>query len=578
GVKNPPSIGVYEFLQAATYYVKNGGDDNKDGLSDSNAWETISKVNGVSFSAGDSVLLKKGDTWRERLNVPTSGSEGSPITFGAYGTGAKPIISGADVVSGNWVGVDGNGEYPDNSIDIEPQIVIVDGTAWTKGTVGSLAAEEWGWANVDDGTLFMGADPAALVVEAGQRGYCIFNSTRQYIVCDNLHLTAANTRAYLDEAGQNIIQNCTVDYSGGTEPTGGGGIYVGINGDDSSVLSNIVTEIYGDGIYIYNNNRVVVRDNLSHSHTGLQDYNDDCIQFDSANDFICLGNTCHTTTTKNGIFASGGVGGIVENNYVYDCKAGIKLDQDNITVRFNTTENNGNYGGIASTSGGVTGLEIYHNISINDQIGIYIDNATVNIYNNVVYGDGQDRAFRVVSLSGNVKNNIFVSLSHNQNVMLCNSPGALVMDNNVWWPQGVNAFSYNSSNYNTLVDYKNGTSQGINSIAQDPLFIDAGNNDFYLLSDSPCMNAGVDVGLSEDFDGKVISNPPEIGAYELDWLYLGDFTGDGDVGPEDLAVLAENWLQDNPAIDIAPYLDPDGVINFKEFWVLAAHWLEGTEL
>ncbi len=192
--------------------------------------------------------------------------------------------------------------------------------------------------------------------------------------------------------------------------------------------------------------------------------------------------------------------------------------------------------------------------------------------------DGQDRAFRVVSLSGNVKNNIFVSLSHNQNVMLCNSPGALVMDNNVWWPQGVNAFSYNSSNYNTLVDYKNGTSQGINSIAQDPLFIDAGNNDFYLLSDSPCMNAGVDVGLSEDFDGKVISNPPEIGAYELDWLYLGDFTGDGDVGPEDLAVLAENWLQDNPAIDIAPYLDPDGVINFKEFWVLAAHWLEGTEL
>jgi len=83
----------------ATYYVDaTSGDDAKNGLSEANAWKTISKVNGESFSAGDSILFKRGEEWREQLTVPSSGSDGSPITFGAYGSGAKPIINGADIV------------------------------------------------------------------------------------------------------------------------------------------------------------------------------------------------------------------------------------------------------------------------------------------------------------------------------------------------------------------------------------------------------------------------------------------------------------------------------------------------
>jgi len=80
---------------AATYYVKNGGSDAATGLSDALAWETIAKVNGSSFSPGDSILFKKDSTWREQLTVPSSGTNGSPIMFGAYGTGADPIILGS---------------------------------------------------------------------------------------------------------------------------------------------------------------------------------------------------------------------------------------------------------------------------------------------------------------------------------------------------------------------------------------------------------------------------------------------------------------------------------------------------
>jgi hypothetical protein len=72
----------------AVYYVDcNANGDAGSGLTTAAdvAWKTIAKVNGSSFSPGDSILFNKGCTWREQLTVPSSGSAGSPITFGAYG-------------------------------------------------------------------------------------------------------------------------------------------------------------------------------------------------------------------------------------------------------------------------------------------------------------------------------------------------------------------------------------------------------------------------------------------------------------------------------------------------------------
>jgi len=73
------------------------------------AWKTVAKVNSSSFSAGDSVLFNKGCTWREQLTVPSSGSAGNPITFGAYGSGAAPILSGANLITPgtSWTAVAG---------------------------------------------------------------------------------------------------------------------------------------------------------------------------------------------------------------------------------------------------------------------------------------------------------------------------------------------------------------------------------------------------------------------------------------------------------------------------------------
>lgn len=104
---------VPAFAHAATYYVDSfgGSDLSITPTSSSTPWQTIAKVNSSTFNPGDNVLFKAGDTWREQLTVPSSGASGTPITFGSYGSGAQPIITGANVVTGwtasslssNWV-------------------------------------------------------------------------------------------------------------------------------------------------------------------------------------------------------------------------------------------------------------------------------------------------------------------------------------------------------------------------------------------------------------------------------------------------------------------------------------------
>jgi len=114
----------------STYYVKNGGSDAASGLSDALAWETIAKVNGSSFSPGDSILFKKGSTWREQLTVPSSGSDGLPITFGAYGSGAHPILDGSNLITPGTSWAANSGSVTGNVTQANMRLSIIDGTAF----------------------------------------------------------------------------------------------------------------------------------------------------------------------------------------------------------------------------------------------------------------------------------------------------------------------------------------------------------------------------------------------------------------------------------------------------------------
>src|SRR4030042_5645945 len=97
-------------VSATTYYIDaTGGNDGWSGTTQSTPWKTISKVNSATFNPGDQILFKRGETWREQLNVPSSGTEGKPITFGAYGSGEKPKIHNTILINkGNWTQIDRN--------------------------------------------------------------------------------------------------------------------------------------------------------------------------------------------------------------------------------------------------------------------------------------------------------------------------------------------------------------------------------------------------------------------------------------------------------------------------------------
>ena len=86
------------------YYLSSStGNDNNNG-SQTQPWKTLSKLSNTTLGPGDTVYFKKGDTFRGHYVVNGSGTEQSPITFTAYGTGNQPVISGSDHD-------DGGGDY-----------------------------------------------------------------------------------------------------------------------------------------------------------------------------------------------------------------------------------------------------------------------------------------------------------------------------------------------------------------------------------------------------------------------------------------------------------------------------------
>ena len=76
------------------YVDARGGDDASDGLTPARAWRTLAKVNAAALRPGDTVLFRRGQSWRGQL-VPRSGDETGCITYGAYGDGAKPLLLGS---------------------------------------------------------------------------------------------------------------------------------------------------------------------------------------------------------------------------------------------------------------------------------------------------------------------------------------------------------------------------------------------------------------------------------------------------------------------------------------------------
>ena len=81
------------------WYVSNTGSDEATGHSTDTPLQTIAGLETKLLQRGDTVFLKKGDTWREQLDLSYAGTSDSNIVITSYGTGANPIISGGEILT-----------------------------------------------------------------------------------------------------------------------------------------------------------------------------------------------------------------------------------------------------------------------------------------------------------------------------------------------------------------------------------------------------------------------------------------------------------------------------------------------
>jgi len=101
---------IPELPPTTIYYVDAaGGSDAADGLSELSAWQSLSRVNQMTFGPGDEVLFKAGGRWVGQLKLKGSGSEENEIRVGRYGEGARPCLAG-EAVPNTTVELD-NGQH-----------------------------------------------------------------------------------------------------------------------------------------------------------------------------------------------------------------------------------------------------------------------------------------------------------------------------------------------------------------------------------------------------------------------------------------------------------------------------------
>lgn len=93
------------FSQQKYFFDAINGNDNNTAAQAHNsatAWKTLTKLNSffTSFAAGDSILLRRGQTFEGFINVTKNGTNVASINFGAWGTGNRPIVTGTLAASG----------------------------------------------------------------------------------------------------------------------------------------------------------------------------------------------------------------------------------------------------------------------------------------------------------------------------------------------------------------------------------------------------------------------------------------------------------------------------------------------
>ena len=450
---------------ASGYYVDPSGRDANSGKSIAAPWKTLTRVNSANLRPGDVVYLKRGSRWRETLIPDASGVVGAPIVFSAYGSGSAPVISGSDLVTG-WAGSSGGAFRA--PLSKEPANVYVDDAAgWgleTASSSVSMPPGSWYWSR---GELFVKladrSDPSTHRIEAAVRKYGVYGNDVSYVTIDRLRIerTAGWGIEFISSIRPQqttgiIISNNLVTQNG-TGQIDDGSYYNAIYVNQAVaplVVGNIVSYAGGhNGINVQNATDVqLVNNDVSHfNHSG--------IDTKMSAGVLYRGNSVHDSNNVS-IYSEDSSDLKVENNIVYNIDGNICGKADGVHIE-------------SSCTGEVT---VYNNSIYNTYCALYLL-VPATVKNNAIDGS---RGYALRAVSGG-------RYDYND---LGNGGRIAIGDD-----------EYGFHSWKSLGGHAH-------DIAADPRWSDARKGNMSLDPASPCIDAGVDVGL------EYLGSAPDIGAIE----------------------------------------------------------------
>jgi len=519
------------------------------------------------------INIKGGSEFREKLSVGCSGVSGHPVTIQAYGSGNKPYINGSEIMTG-FTGPDGNGEYTKSGVTTEPKICVSDDTWLDEGTFGSLANDEWDW---DNDTLYLGFNPSGCVIEAGQREDSFWIGSKSYIEVADIKIGKTNLNGlncWPSIASMTEINLYRVD-SEFCEKNGiavrGGPSYGAYNITACSVKNSTVSYCGQNGVTIsYNISDIDVEDCII-DYAGLKEGahgitvggselpftsgwtqhsgniykhdlgSDDAYQVVSKTDKVRLthndgnyGTLALNEWDQEGTDVYINVGGDPNGDDIR--AASCEPDDIRITHAIVTNTQDNSVGGIEGHGIALDGFA--KNCVVSRCISKYNAGAGIThhmgqgnaVHTNIAYNnEGNGVTFQTGGYNGEIYNN---TLFNNENgVILGAGCDTVSIKNNISMNNTLLGIYASADALNITHDhncsYGNGTnwagalSKGGTDIEADPKLADPANNDYRPRATSPCINAGVDVGLTEDYDGNSYDGLPDIGAYEYQYGAIG---------------------------------------------------------
>ena len=454
-------------------------------------WKTLSKVNAsnASYEGGDFILFKRGETWSVGTNAAlriTKTGLTDYLTFGAYGTGAKPHI----IHDGSSDGMGPVSDY--NIANVEYIKVENIQTTLTGGVGAAIHFTSAGNAShivIDacDINSSTGSGIGLRHVNTYRVENCVLNS----ISVAGIYVGGSST----NKATNGIIQNNEV-------------YVVGANSDGITIHDDDDGNTWGDNHQILNN----LIDNTFHG--------ENCIDVvagtvgDRPSNVLIKGNKCYNAPLPL-IQVDRHDDCVIEKNFLSgSMRMGILVGRgmNNVDVRYNIVTKT-DYSALETSDAAdvaATNVRVYNN-----SFKSYVSTARAAIR---IYTDGVD---------GIIFKNNAISWVNGQAFVIYMGTATPANTNSVWdynlfyVPEGdSNKWTVGGSSYN-FTTWQSTFSQDANSILGDPLFLNAGGSyaldtDFQIPQNSPALDAGTDVGLTTDYAGDTVPkcSGPDIGAYE----------------------------------------------------------------